>query len=194
MSTLRTVLAAVVIAAAAVAAAPSPAAFAQNQPVNGTFAAKDLVTAGSQFFGQVSQGLASVVERAVSQYGLPNGYILGDQGSFALIAGARFGEGTLYTRNAGQHHLFWQGPSIGADFGGNGDRVMMLVYNLPSVPAIYDRFVGVEGTAHVVAGFGMTVVTRDNVTIVPIISGVGARLGVNIGYLKFTDHQTFNPL
>ena len=104
------------------------------------------------------------------------------------------GEGTLYTRNAGQHHLYWQGPSIGPDIGGTGDKVMMLVYNLPAVPAIYDRFPGVQGTAHVVAGFGMTVVARDNVTIVPIISGIGARLGVNVGYLKFTDHQTFNPL
>jgi hypothetical protein len=194
MSTLRTVLAAVAIAATAAFAPPSPVALAQNQPVTGTFSAKDLVATGSQFFGQVSQGLASVVEKAVAQYGLPNGYILGDEGSFAFIAGARYGEGTLYTRNAGQHHLFWQGPSIGADIGGTGDKVMMLVYNLPSVPAIYDRFVGVEGTAHVVAGFGMTVVTRDNVTIVPIISGVGARLGVNVGYLKFTDHQTLNPL
>jgi hypothetical protein len=187
---MRTIAA---VAAFVVALVAAPA-LAQNQPVTGTFTAKDLVAAGSQFFGQVSQGLASVVETAVSQYGLPNGYILGDEGSFAIIAGARYGEGTLYTRNAGQHHLYWQGPSIGADIGGTGDRVMMLVYNLPAVPAIYDRFVGVQGTAHVIAGFGMTVVARDNVTIVPIISGIGARLGVNIGYLKFTDRQTFNPL
>jgi hypothetical protein len=176
---------------AALLAAP---ALGDTQGVGGTYTAKDIVNAGSQFFGTVSQDLATVVEDSVSRYGLPNGYILGQEGSFAFIAGARYGQGTLYTRNAGQHPLFWQGPSIGVDFGGTGDRVMMLVYNLPSVPAIYDRFVGVEGTAHFVAGFGMTVLARNDVTIVPIISGIGARLGVNIGYLKFTDHSTLNPL
>jgi hypothetical protein len=191
MSMLRAIAASTAVAAALFLA---PASAAPTPPVNGTYAAKDLVDAGGRFFGSVSQGLAAVVERAVSQYGLPNGYILGEEGSFALIAGARYGEGTLYTRNAGQHHLYWQGPSIGADIGGTGDKVMMLIYNLPAVPAIYDRFPGVQGTAHVVAGFGMTVLARDNVTIVPIISGIGARLGVNVGYLKFTDHQTFNPL
>jgi hypothetical protein len=189
VAALTAVAAALFLTPVSAGAPPTPPA-----PVSGSYSAKDLVDAGSRFFGSVSQGLAAVVERAVSQFGLPNGYILGDEGSFALIAGARFGEGTLYTRNAGQHHLYWQGPSIGADIGGTGDRVMMLVYNLPAVPAIYDRFPGVQGTAHVVAGFGMTVVARDSVTIVPIISGVGARLGVNVGYLKFTDHQTFNPL
>jgi hypothetical protein len=184
----------VIAAALAVTAAlPAPAA-AQTAPVTGSFTVRDIVDAGSNFFGEVSQGLASIVERAVSQYGLPNGYILGTEGSFAFIAGARFGEGTLYTRNAGQHRLYWQGPSIGVDFGGQGDRVMMLVYNLPSVPAIYDRFPGVAGSAHFIAGFAMNVVARDQVTIVPIMSGVGARLGVNIGYLKFTDYPTFNPL
>jgi hypothetical protein len=179
------------LAAAAVFAAP---AGASSQQISGTFNAGDLVNAGSNFFGDVSQGLATVVERAVSQYGLPNGYILGQEGGFAFIAGARYGEGVLYTRNAGQHRIYWQGPSIGMDFGGTGDRVMMLVYNLPSVPAIYDRFPGVEGTAHFIAGFAMNVVARDQVTIVPIKSGVGARLGVNLGYLKFTDAPTLNPL
>jgi hypothetical protein len=191
MKALRGVVFAAAVAAAGFFAGP---AAAQNQPVGGNFTVQDIVSAGSNFFGEVSQGLASIVERAVSQYGLPNGYILGTEGSFAFIAGARFGEGILYTRNAGQHRLYWQGPSIGVDFGGTGDRVMMLVYNLPSVPAIYDRFPGVAGSAHFIAGFAMNVVARDQVTIVPIMSGVGARLGVNVGYLKFTDYPTFNPL
>ncbi len=183
-----------VVAAAALAAAALFSAPASAQAVGGTFNTKDLIDTGSRFFGEVSQGLASVVERAVSQYGQPNGYILGQEGSGAFILGARYGEGTLYTRNAGQHHLYWQGPSLGVDFGGSGDRVMMLVYNLPSVPAIYDRFPGVSGSAHIIAGFAMNVVARDRVTIVPIMTGVGARLGVNVGYLKFTDYPTLNPL
>ncbi len=105
----------------------------------------------------------------------------------------RYGEGTLSTKNAGQCEVFWQGPSIGADFGGNGDRVMMLVYNLPDVSAVYKRYYGVAGSAYVVAGFGMTVLSNRDVFVVPIVSGVGARFGLNLSYLKFTDHPTWNP-
>lgn len=160
---------------------------------NDAYSSDELIREGNTFFGEVSQGLATVIEKAVSSYGLPNGYILGQEGSGAFIAGLRYGEGTLYTRNAGQHKVYWQGPTIGPDVGGNGDRVMMLVYNLPSVNAVYDRFVGVAGSAYVIAGFGMTVLGRDGIYVVPIISGVGARLGVNFGYLKITARPTWNP-
>ncbi len=160
---------------------------------NDAYTSEELVREGHTFFGDVSEGLASIIERSVSQYGLPNGYILGQEGSGAIVGGLRYGEGTLFTRNAGQHKIFWQGPTIGADIGGNGDRVMMLVYNLPSVDAVYDRFLGVAGSAHVIAGFGMTVLGRDGIYIVPIVSGVGARLGVNFGYLKMTRKPTWNP-
>jgi hypothetical protein len=160
---------------------------------NENYSSDEIVRTGQTFFGQVSGGLASVVEHSVSQYGLPNGYILGEQGSGAIIAGVRYGNGTLYTKNAGQHRVFFQGPSIGWDFGGDGSRVMMLVYNLPSVSSIFSRFVGVNGSAYLVGGVGMTVLSRENIFIVPIVSGVGARLGFNVGYLKFTDRQTWNP-
>ena len=160
---------------------------------SGTYTADEIVLEGNAFFGGVTEGLASIVESAVSRYGLPNGYILGQEGSGAIIGGLRYGEGALHTKNAGQHAIFWQGPSIGADIGGSGDRVMMLVYNLPDLGAMYQRFVGVAGTAHVVAGFGMTVLARDGIYVVPIVSGVGARLGVNVGYLKFTAQPTWNP-
>jgi hypothetical protein len=105
----------------------------------------------------------------------------------------RYGEGTLYTRNAGQRRLYWQGPSIGFDVGGDGDRTMMLVYNLPSVAGLYQRFGGVDGSAYLVGGFGMTAVTADGIVVVPIRTGVGARLGINVGYVKFTDKPTWNP-
>jgi hypothetical protein len=153
----------------------------------------EIVAEGHTFFGDVSEGLASVVERAVGQYGVPNGYILGEEGSGAVIGGLRYGEGTLYTKNAGQHRVYWQGPSIGLDVGGSGDRVMILVYNLPAIDAMYQRFLGVAGSAHVIAGFGMTALARGNIYVVPIISGIGARLGVNFGYLKFTSTATWNP-
>lgn len=157
------------------------------------FAFDDVVSTGKQVFGEFTQGFAAIVERAVGSYGLPNGYIVGEEASGAIIGGARYGEGVLYTRNAGSHRVYWQGPSLGLDIGANGNRVMMMVYNLPSVDAIYNRFAGVNGSAYVVAGLGMTALSRDGIYVVPVVSGVGARLGVNFGYLKFTSQPTWNP-
>ncbi|MDQ0321744.1 hypothetical protein QO002_003882 [Pararhizobium capsulatum DSM 1112] len=160
---------------------------------NTQYSMQEIVDAGHGFFGSTSGGLAKVVERAFQNYGLPNGYILGQEGSGAFVAGLTYGEGDLYTKNAGQHDVFWQGPSLGLDWGGQGSRTMMLVYNLPSVPTLYKRFGGVSGSAYVVAGFGMTVLTDENVVLVPIRTGLGARLGVNVGYLKLTQQPTWNP-
>ena len=171
--------------------APLPAA-AQGS-LSDSYSGEDLVATGSAFFGSASQGLASLVERAVSNFGLPNGYVLGEDAGGALFAGARYGEGTLYTRNAGEMPVFWQGPSIGFDVGGDGSKVMMLVYNLSSIQDVFGRFAGVDGSAYVIGGLGMTVIKYRNVVMVPIRTGVGARLGLNVGYLKFTAEPTWNP-
>lgn len=157
------------------------------------YSAQEIVDAGHSFFGSTSGGLAKVVEKAFQQYGLPNGYILGQEGSGAFIAGLTYGEGQMYTKNAGEHPVFWQGPSLGLDYGGQGTRSMMLVYNLPSVESLYARYGGVSGSAFIVAGVGMTVLRNNNVVIVPIRTGVGARLGINVGYLKLTGQPTWNP-
>jgi hypothetical protein len=137
--------------------------------------------------------LATIVERAVSRWGLPNGYVLGQEGGGAFFAGLRYGEGVLYTKNAGDRRVYWQGPSLGYDFGGAGARTMMLVYNLPATEAIYQRFAGIDGSAYFIGGFGMTALASGNIIVVPIRSGVGLRLGANIGYLKFTPTATWNP-
>lgn len=160
---------------------------------NGQYSAQEIVDAGHSFFGNTSGGLAKVVEKAFEQYGLPYGYILGQEGSGAFIAGLTYGEGQLYTKNAGQHPAFWQGPSLGIDYGGQGSRAMMLVYDLPTVDSLYARFGGVSGSAFVVAGVGMTVMRNNDVILVPIRTGVGARLGINVGYLKLTRSPTWNP-
>ena len=157
------------------------------------FAPDQLVDSGHRFFGTVSRGLAQVVEEASRRWGQPNAYVLGQEASGAFIAGARYGEGTMYTRNAGDQRVFWQGPSLGFDAGADGARTMMLVYNLPAVEAIYRRFGGVDGSAYLVGGFGFTALTADDVVVVPIRSGIGARLGINLGYLKFTHRSTWNP-
>lgn len=175
-----------------IALVPAPMAFAQGS-LSDSYSGDELVDSGKQFFGSASQGLASLVERAVSQFGLPNGYILGEDAGGALFAGARYGEGILYTRNAGEFNVYWQGPSIGFDVGGDGSKTMMLVYNLGQIQDVLGRFAGVDGSAYVVGGFGMTVIKRGNVVMVPIRSGVGARLGINVGYLKFTNEPTWNP-
>jgi hypothetical protein len=153
----------------------------------------ELVSAGHRFFGTVSRGLASVIERAVSQWGQPNGYVLGEEAGGAFFGGLRYGEGMLYTKNAGDLKVYWQGPTVGWDFGGEGARTMMLVYNLPATQAIYQRFAGIDGSAYLVGGFGMTALTANDIVLVPIRSGVGLRLGANVGYLKFTPVSTWNP-
>ena len=193
---MRTVLRTIIFLLTAVTLSGGASAQGQGPATSNrttSYTSSEILDTGHRFFGGVSRGLATVVEKAVSQWGLPNGYILGQEGGGAIIGGLRYGEGTLYTKNAGDLRVYWQGPSIGWDLGGDGNRTMMLVYNLPATRAVYQRFVGVDGSAYLVGGFGMTVLTANNVVLVPIRSGVGARLGVNIGYLKFTDQPTWNP-
>ena len=136
-----------------------------------------------------------IVEKAAAQWGQPNGYILGEEAGGALIGGLRYGDGILYTRNAGDVRVFWQGPTIGVDAGGDGARTMMLVYSLPRANAIFDQFNGVAGAAYVIAGFGVTTLasTDERIVVVPIRSGLGLRLGYNVGYVRFTPAPTWNP-
>lgn len=180
-------LAALVLASGMIAVGGSGA------QASSTYTMQEIIDSGHTFFGSTAGGLATVVEKAFAQYGLPNGYVLGEEGSGAIFGGVTYGEGTLYTKNAGDHIVFWQGPSVGWDIGGQGSRTMMLVYNLDSVPNLYKRYVGVAGQAYAVAGLGFTVLKHGDVLLVPVRTGVGARLGVNIGYLKLTDKPTWNP-
>ena len=181
---------AVMAAALGFVVAPS---VASAQDRGGTYSTQELVQTGHKFFGTVSGGLATVIEQAVSRYGQPNGYILGEEGSGAIVGGLRYGEGQLNTRDRGKTKVYWQGPSIGWDFGGEGARTMMLVYNLPAVDALYQRFGGVDGSAYFIGGFGMTALVADRIHVVPVRAGLGMRLGVNLGYLKFTPNATWNP-
>ena len=151
----------------------------QTPPAN-QFSSDEIIDAGYHFFNGVSRDLASVVENAVSQWGRPNGYILGEEAGGAFIGGLRYGDGTLYTKNAGDLRVFWEGPTVGVDAGGDGARTMMLVYNLPRTEAIFDRFGGVTGSAYFVGGFGMTALTsNDNVNdmvVVPFRTRAAARI------------------
>jgi hypothetical protein len=164
-------------------------------PAAAPYSSDEIIDAGHHFFGGISKGIASIVEKAADQWGQPNGYILGEEAGGAFVGGLRYGDGTLYTKDAGDLRVFWQGPTIGVDLGADGARTMMLVYNLPRTNAIYQQFNGIAGAAYFVAGLGMTALTSadETLVVVPIRSGLGLRLGYNVGYLKFTTAPTWNP-
>lgn len=154
----------------------------------------EIVSAGHSFFGSVTKGLASAVEYAFKSQGRPNGYILGEDAGGAFMVGLRYGEGRLYTKDAGTHKVYWQGPSLGYDMGAEGSKTMVLVYNMHEPSEIYERFGGAEGSAYLVGGVSVQFQTYGHVTLGVIRSGVGLRLGANIGYSKYSRSPTWNPL
>jgi hypothetical protein len=158
-----------------------------------SYSSSEILDAGHRFFGAVSKSLAQVIEYTFSKQGRPNGYILGEEAGGAFVAGLRYGEGRLYTKFAGDHKVFWQGPSIGYDVGGEGSKTLILVYNLVDSEQIYQRYAGIDGSAYLVGGVGVTFQKQGDVILAPIRSGVGVRLGANVGYLKYTRYPTWNP-
>jgi hypothetical protein len=194
MSDRRLPLLAALLALMALIGLAGPAT-AQQRPGPGQFSTQELVDAGHGFFGGVSAAIASGIESAVARWGHPTAYILGEEGSGAFAVGLRYGEGQLRTRaNRGNSlRIFWQGPSLGWDFGGDGSKVMILVYNVRQPQQLLRRFVGVSGSAYLVGGLAVTALASDDIVVVPIRSGVGLRLGANLGYLKFTDRPEWNP-
>lgn len=181
------------VASACALAMPARLARAAYSEKPEAYSGDEVIRNGHLFFGSISRGLAQGIESATNRWGRPNAYVLGQEAGGAFIGGLRYGEGSMYTRNAGQRPVYWQGPSLGFDAGADGDRTMMLVYNLPAVDAIYRRFGGINGSAYLVGGFGFTALSADDIVLMPIRSGVGARLGLNLGYLKFTPQSTWNP-
>lgn len=164
---------------------------AQRRPTQ--YSKNEIVDAGHNFFGSVSQGLANIIEYAFQEAGRPNGYVLGEDAGGAFVAGLRYGEGTLHTKDAGTHKVFWQGPSVGYDFGAEGSKTMVLVYNLRDPSEIYNRFGGLQGSAYIIGGVSIQFQKYGDVVLAPIRSGLGLRLGANVGYLKYTRAPTWNP-
>ena len=162
---------------------PNPEPYSQNEIVN----------KASNFFGVASQTIAGVVERAFKDNGLPTGYIAGTEISGAVVVGLRYGKGELYMKHRPPEHVFWQGPSAGFDFGGNGSRVFTLCYGLMDRQQIFRRFPGVDGSIYFVAGFGVNYQRADGVTLAPIRTGVGVRAGVNVGYLDYSRTRHVSP-
>jgi hypothetical protein len=171
----------------------SAAMSATSAPESDTYTSQEIVDKGHKIFGRTTKEIAGVVEYAFQKHGEPNGYIVGEEGSGAIIGGLRYGEGTLFMKNGLRKKVYWQGPSIGWDFGGNGSRVLVLVYGLRHPNDIYARFGGVEGTAYVIGGLGVNFQQSGHVRLAPIRTGLGVRLGVNAGYLKYSPQPTWNP-
>ena len=141
----------------------------------------------------MSEGLAKAIEKAFRDQGRPNAYITGEEGSGAFVVGLRYGQGTLERKSGARRSVYWNGPSIGWDVGGNASKVFMLVYHLPSEDAIFQRFPGVEGSLYFVAGFGLNYVQSGPIVLAPIRTGVGLRAGASAGYLSFTPRRSWIP-
>lgn len=155
---------------------------------------KDLVLRDAEaFFGKSTQGLAKVIEKAFADHGRPNGYIKGEEAAGAITVGLRYGEGTLTTKAGGSRRVYWTGPSIGFDFGGNLSKVFILVYRLPSSSALFQRYPGVDGSLYFVGGVGMNYQQRGDIVLAPIRLGVGLRAGASVGYMNYTPKKTYIP-
>ena len=158
-----------------------------------TYSPEEIMAQGHQFFGKASRGVGQAIEYAFQSQGEPTAYIVGEEGAGAFVGGLRYGEGTIYYKDGISQKIYWQGPSIGWDFGGNGSRTLTLVYGSQSPRDLYARFAGVEGSAYLVGGIGVNFQRRDDIILAPIRTGMGARLGANIGYLKYSKRPTWNP-
>ena len=158
-----------------------------------TYTTEEIVSVGHGFFGKTTRGLANAVEYVFQKQGEPTAYIVGEEAAGSFVGGLRYGEGTIYYKNGTKQRIYWQGPSVGFDFGANGSRSLVLVYNSQSPEDLYTRFGGVEGSAYFIGGLGVNFQQKDDLILAPIRTGVGARLGANVGYLKYSDRPTWNP-
>ena len=183
--------------AEAPSAAPSlsdGAAARASEAAGGPVAKHDVLAAAEGVFGRGAEGLASLIEDLLRKQGEPSGYITGREAGGAVAVGVRYGEGTLHHAVEGDRQVFWTGPSLGFDFGANADKVFVLVYNLYDSQKLFKRYPGAEGNAYVVGGFTASYMRRGDVVLIPIRMGVGVRLGVNAGYMRFSEKQRWFPL
>ncbi len=175
---------------------PPPSQPPPSQPPPGraaTFSDDEIVHRVSDFMGVTVEAAGGVVEKSFKDQGRPTAYIAGEEGSVAFIGGLRYGRGLLYMKGRPTMEVFWQGPSVGFDLGGNASRVFVLCYNLQYPDAIFRRFPGVDGSAYFIGGLGVNYQRADDITLAPIRAGVGFRLGANIGYLAYSRQRNVIP-
>ena len=158
-----------------------------------TYSVDEITGAAKGVFGSLSSNLASVIEHAFSKYGRPTAYVVGEEGGGAFIAGVRYGSGRLYLKHHKAGRVYWHGPSVGYDFGASGSKTLFLIYGLQEARELYSGFSGIDGSAYFIGGAGITFLSNQKVIMAPIRTGLGFRLGANVGYLRFTPKATWNP-
>lgn len=159
-----------------------------------TYDENSILQEAKAFFGDATEGLAGVVEKAFKEQGRPTGFIRGDEVSAAVTVGLSYGKGELVLKNGTRAPVFWQGPSVGFDLGLNASKVFVLVYNLSDKESLYQRFPGVDGSLYWIAGVGMNYQQSGNVVLAPIRLGVGWRAGASVGYMHYTKKRHYFPL
>lgn len=166
-----------------------------NEPAfaDDTYSKSEIVNKVAGFFGVAAKTAAEIVEHIFADLGRPNAYITGDEGSGAIGVGLRYGKGTMYRKNYKNQRVYWQGPSVGFDIGGNASKCFTLVYQIRRQEEIYQRFPGVEGSAYFIGGLGVNYQRSGRISLAPIRAGVGFRTGVNVGYLSYTRERDILP-
>ncbi len=158
-----------------------------------TYEEDSIIQEASDFFGKGTEGLGEVLEKIFKEHGRPNAYIKGTEASGAIVVGARYGDGILYRKSGGNTKVYWTGPSVGFDAGGNLSKVFVLIYNLPNVDTIFQRFPAIDGSFYYIGGVSANYHQIDNIVLAPVRLGVGLRAGVNVGYMSYSREKTWNP-
>jgi len=183
-----------VLLACALVATAAHGADTKKSAEEDTYDQDSIIKEAVDFFGKSSEGLAKVIEKAFKDHGRPNGYIRGEEAAGAITVGLRYGDGMLTLKSGGSRKVYWQGPSIGFDVGGNLSKVFVLVYHLPSTGKIFQRFPGVDGSLYYIGGAGINYQQRGKIILAPVRLGVGLRAGASVGYVHYTPKKTLNPL
>jgi hypothetical protein len=186
-------LAGLIPSAALAQSNPNQSSPRSDQDQSGTFSQDEIVAAASDFFDTTAGAVAAAVERIFRDNGRPVGYVQGEEGAGAWGVGLRYGRGRLFMKSGEMVNVFWQGPSVGWDVGGNASRVFTLVYGMTNTNQMFRRFPGVEGSAYFIGGIGVNYQRADNITLAPMRAGVGLRAGANVGYLAYSRRRRINP-
>ena len=171
----------------------TPGTEADSRPNDGTYEEGDIAVAVDNFFGEGAEGIADVLNKVFSDQGRPNGYITGEEAGGAFVIGVRYGKGKLHLRNGETRDVFWRGPSLGFDVGGNVAKVFVLVYDLPNVKSAFQRFPGVDGSLYFVGGVGVNYNRAGDIGLAPIRFGLGWRQGINVGYMHLSAEKSWIP-
>jgi hypothetical protein len=166
----------------------------EDDPTEATYSEDEILAKAKGFFGATTEGLAKAIEKVFSDLGRPNAYITGEEASGAIGVGVRYGEGTLNRKTGEARKVYWQGPTIGFDFGADASKMFILIYRLPDVESLFQRFPAVDGSFYFVAGVGVNYQKSGDIIQAPIRTGVGLRAGINVGYMHYTRKFSWIPL